>query len=168
MGPPILCSEINFFNSSFFWAMTRREVVRNRRFGTTCRSHLEGSSSCSLNRLTKMGRIGTPKTHISNYLTPYNNQEDGRIQFHRGGRLHSRNWIVLSFFPIIANSLHFQCMLCIEKYTSKIMHIVVNYLPRVLNFMLHVCRTNRLASSCATFVSLWWFRKNRNILSQNA
>jgi type IV secretory pathway VirB3-like protein len=31
-------------NSSVFWVITRREVVRNRRFGATYRSHFRGSN----------------------------------------------------------------------------------------------------------------------------
>ena len=49
-------------NSSVFWVITRREVVGNRRLGSTYRSHLQGSSSPILTledfeRIENVGRL---------------------------------------------------------------------------------------------------------------
>ena len=37
----IIYTTINFINSSVFWAITQRRLVKHRRFGTTYRSHLQ-------------------------------------------------------------------------------------------------------------------------------
>jgi hypothetical protein len=41
----------NSLNSSVFWVITRRRLVKHRRFGTTYRSHLQGSSVFFLGHL---------------------------------------------------------------------------------------------------------------------
>jgi hypothetical protein len=43
------------------------------------------------------GTIGIPETSLSNHLTPWNNPEDGRIQFNRGGSLRSRKKYLINF-----------------------------------------------------------------------
>jgi len=49
--------------SSFFWDVTQRwQVVMYRRFGTTYRSHLQGSVS---SRIIKMGSISFLETSVN-------------------------------------------------------------------------------------------------------
>jgi hypothetical protein len=81
--------ELNYY---VFWAIMVREVVWNRRFGTTYRSHLQGSrcsrtldvcqKACTSWPL-KMEPMGGPETSVSNHLTPRNNTEYGRIHDER-------------------------------------------------------------------------------------
>ena len=58
-------------------------MVSNRRFGTTYRSRLQGSS-CPRKRtawILKTGPRGSPEKWVWNHLLPRNDPEDGRIQF---------------------------------------------------------------------------------------
>jgi hypothetical protein len=78
--------------SSVVCVITRREVVLNRRFGATYRSHLQ-ASRCLGHRTSwhlKMGHIDSSETSVSKSLEPHNKPEDGRIQFNRCGSLQSR------------------------------------------------------------------------------
>ena len=64
-------------NPSPLFITTRREVLWNRRFGTTYRFHIQGSS-CPRRRtawLLMMGPIGSAETSVSNLLSPHNNPE---------------------------------------------------------------------------------------------
>jgi hypothetical protein len=57
--------------SVFFWDITRRRVlIRYRRFGTTYRSHIQGS------RPLKMGTIHCPETSVSDYRGTLRNIPD--------------------------------------------------------------------------------------------
>ena len=82
---------LNFY---VFGVITGREVVWHRRFGTICRSNLEGSScprNFHLDILTlKMGPTESPETSVLNPLTSRNNPEGGRIQFNGGGNRRPR------------------------------------------------------------------------------
>jgi hypothetical protein len=71
---------------SVFWVITRRKMVRNWRFGTSCRFYLQGPS-CPRRTVwpLKVKPIGCPETPVSNRLTPRNNLEDGIIYFNGGG-----------------------------------------------------------------------------------
>jgi hypothetical protein len=95
--------------SVVFWVITRRRmVIIYRRFGTTYRSHLHGSShrtfphpamlpsffagflSHSESWPVKMGPISCPETSVNNYhTTPCNYPEDHKFHQHRGGSLKS-------------------------------------------------------------------------------
>jgi len=74
-------------NSSLFWDVRRhRFVVVYRRFGTTYRSHIQGSNS--LDCLTLEDK--TAETSVTSYQpTPRNIPEGQRPQTHDGGRLKS-------------------------------------------------------------------------------
>jgi hypothetical protein len=64
--PPLL----NWIISSSGF-ITRRGIVGDRRFGTVCRSHLQGS------RFSRRWDIDKTGLSVSNHLTPRNNPEDG-------------------------------------------------------------------------------------------
>ena len=67
-------------NSSFFWVITRCEIVWNRRFETTYMYHLNGSSCPRRTTWSlRVVRIGTSETSVLNHLMLCNNLEDGRI-----------------------------------------------------------------------------------------
>jgi hypothetical protein len=72
-----------YHNSSVFWVIMQRKLVKHRRFGTTYRSHLQGSSvqvehlhTSSFNMEMK----GCPETSVLNQSTLSNDPEDRRIQ----------------------------------------------------------------------------------------
>jgi hypothetical protein len=70
-------------NYSVFLIVNRREVFRNRRFGTLYLPHLQGSSfSDSL--ILKVEQIGSSETSVSNHLTPRDNPEEGETEFNSG------------------------------------------------------------------------------------
>jgi len=80
---------------AFFWDFTqRRLIVRNPRFGTTCRSHPQEPSSYSAWAAwpQKMGPIGLVETSVTNCRsTLRNSPEERRSHWHRGESLKSRN-----------------------------------------------------------------------------
>ena len=45
-----------------------------------------------------MGPIGSPKTSVSNHLTPRNNPEERRIQFNCGESLRSSQYLILNLY----------------------------------------------------------------------
>ena len=65
-------------NSSVFWAITKNWLAKNRRFGTTYRSHLQGSNMSKKKEAwpLKMGPTGNPETSVLNQHTLRNNAED--------------------------------------------------------------------------------------------
>ena len=93
---PILHQTMLFYSvvafilwSAFFWDITQRwVVVVYRRFGTTCRPHLQGSwTSWPL----KMGPIGCHETSVQNYHSALRNIPDEcRSDLHCGGSLRSQ------------------------------------------------------------------------------
>jgi hypothetical protein len=65
-------------------------VTSYRRFGTTHRSHLRGSTSW-ISRALKMGPMGCPETSLRNYHSTLRNIPEERIpHLHRSGSLKSR------------------------------------------------------------------------------
>jgi hypothetical protein len=94
--------------SALFWDITQRRVaILYRRFGTTCRSHLQGSRSLGLwaSWPLKMGPICCLETSVKDYhWTLRNIREERRSHQHRGRSLKSRKkrWIT-------ANVLIFRC-----------------------------------------------------------
>jgi hypothetical protein len=73
------------FRPRLFWKLRDVGLVlRYRRFRTTLRSHLQGSSSKK-----NMGQIGYTETPVTNYNTPRNIPEEQKPQPHRGGSLKS-------------------------------------------------------------------------------
>jgi hypothetical protein len=94
--------------SALFWDITRRGVVIvYRRFGTTCRSHLQGSIirlKESDSWTVKMGPTRCPETSVNNYhTTPRNTPEERRpntLFFSKAvwPTKHSIQWVP-AFFP---------------------------------------------------------------------
>jgi hypothetical protein len=89
-----------FKRSELFWGITRAPaVIVYRRFGTTYRSHLQGSRGFSNSWPLKMGTIRCPETSVNNYhSTPRNIPEERRSHQRRGGSLTSlqgRIWRLL-------------------------------------------------------------------------
>ena len=76
-----ICESLGFRRGwtefSVFSVITRREVVWNWRFGSTCRSRLQGSRCSSfVDILTfENGTIGSPGTSVSSDILPRNNPD---------------------------------------------------------------------------------------------
>jgi hypothetical protein len=70
--------------------ISRRNGVWNRRFGSTYRSHLQGSS-CPRSLILEDGTIGCPETAVLNNFTPRNDARDERTQFNCSWNLRSHN-----------------------------------------------------------------------------
>ena len=108
-------------NDSFFWDTMRRKIVRNRRFGTTYNSHLQGSGCPRRNNLSlEEGPIGIPETLVCNHITPSNNPEDGRIQFNLGESQRSLEYIVENYSKTKYNVSYFFCFWCFGKPSPHI------------------------------------------------
>jgi hypothetical protein len=61
-------------NSSVFWVTTQRSFVKQRRFGTTYRSHLQGSRALFFDNWPfKIGPTGSSETSVLNQPTLRNN-----------------------------------------------------------------------------------------------
>jgi len=114
---------------AFFWNFTqRRLIVRNPRFGTTCRSHPQESSSYSSWAAwpLRMGPIGLAGTSVTNCRSTLRNiPEERRSHWHRGESLKSRNcWRQLYKF--------FYC-----SRTMYRMYCAADYLYLTVMFNLH-------------------------------
>jgi hypothetical protein len=96
-----LIYQLLLVNSSVFCFITMREVVRNRRFGTTYMSHRQGRRCPRRENIFSIeGKTDSPETSVYNQLTPRNNLTGGRIQFNSGGSIRSR--VVLCSEPKIS------------------------------------------------------------------
>jgi hypothetical protein len=85
--------------SSLLWnVMLRRLAVSYRRFGTTYRSHLQGSSCPKTAWRLKMGPTCCPETSVNSYKSTQRNiPEERSSHLPRGGSLKSRTvnaWIL--------------------------------------------------------------------------
>ena len=80
-----------YWKYAVFWGiMLRRVVIVYRRFGTTYRSHIQGSTSWTSWPL-KMGPIRRPETSVKDYHSTLRNiPEERRSHQHRGGSLKSK------------------------------------------------------------------------------
>lgn len=99
--------------SVLFWDSTQLiMVVLYRRFGKTCRSHLQGSSSIScIAEPLKVGPIRCFETSVRTYhSTARKIPKEGRYHSHRGGSLKSR--IVYACVVSVSRLLRACCMLC--------------------------------------------------------
>jgi hypothetical protein len=81
------CHDVTLLATALFWAVTQRVVViSNRRFGTTCRSHLQEPRI----RPLKMGPIGCPETSVRHHHYSLRNIPEKRSShWLRGGSLKS-------------------------------------------------------------------------------
>ena len=147
----VLCPPSDWLNLnySFFWVITRRDVVWNRRFGITYRSHFQ-RSRCPSSWTTwplKMGPISSPETSVSSNLTPRNNLENGRIWFYHGGSL--LFWLNLvhvkqKFFHLEESSMFFR-----NAVTNLLSHTMYEHRNRNLS---NTCHENlKIRTSSANF-----------------
>jgi hypothetical protein len=99
--------EWNMFRrrSALFWDITQHhEVILYRRFGTTYRSHFQGSRSLVFDPVP----IRCPEKLAKDYhLKLRNNPEDRISQQHRGRSLKSKIWRSLALRPLMHQSLRF-------------------------------------------------------------
>jgi hypothetical protein len=129
---------------SVFWVITQREVVWNRRFGTTFLSHPQGSSSLTA-WLLKVEPICGPETSVSNHLTLHNNPQDGRQDFNMHTAYNSQ----------FVESKHVKCLLCtctVLLLYKRFRVFFICVFPCILYINEQWCNSNK----CTVFIKFCW------------